>query len=263
MNISPVSKTAILTLISKAATAEKKPALFNDPMAVRCLERLTSLATGADRSWIDRERRIYSGMQFNHAKAGAHRARIFDEAANRYIAQNPGCTVINLGCGFDTRYWRIANQNCTFIDIDLPDVIALKKEAIGDQINYDTIGCSVLEGAWLDQVTAGGKSHFLLLAEGLFPFLPRPEAIALFRELACRFERSQLVFDTVPDSYTKGIWKLLLALESKFDWELEGVEWLFGLRRPDEVETFAAGLTVLGSVKGSAGPVVTVAINAG
>ena len=50
--------------------------------------------------------------------------RVFDDSANRFIADNPGCTVINLACGFDTRFWRIANQNCTYIELDLPDVVA-------------------------------------------------------------------------------------------------------------------------------------------
>ena len=264
MNISQVSRTAILTLIARVVASEKENAVFNDPMAALCLERLISIASAEEKNWIISRKRFYAGISAHDAKAGARRAKVFDDTANRFITDNPQCTVINLACGFDTRFWRIANENCRYVEIDLPGVVALKREILKDQLGYELIGCSVLDASWIDQVTANGNSRFLLLAEGLFPYLPKPDATQLFQLLAQRFARSQLVLDMVPEKYTKGLWKKLLGLEIKFNWDLDvsDVSWVFGIKHPRDIESYGPGLRVLGDVKGSAGPIITVSINA-
>ena len=262
MNISPVSRTAILTLIARVVASEKKNAIYPDPMAVLCLDRLMSVASEEEQRWITREMRIYGGMQVHHAIEGATRAKVFDDSANRFIADHPQCTVINLACGFDTRFWRIANENCRYVEIDLPEVVALKREIQKDQLGYELIGCSVLDASWIDQVTTNGNSHFLLLAEGLFPYLPEPDATKLFQRFTQRFTCSQLVFDIIPEKYLKGLWKMLLRLETKITWGGLEVPWVFGIKHPRDIESYAPGLRVLGHVKASAGPIITVSINA-
>jgi methyltransferase (TIGR00027 family) len=262
MDLSPVSRTAILTLIARVVASEKGDPIYYDPMAVLCLNRLISVASEEERNWIIREKRIYSGIQAHHAIAGAKRAKVFDDSTNRFIADNLQCTVINLACGFDTRFWRIAHENCRYIEIDLPEVIAIKRELLKDHPDYDLIGCSVLDTAWMDQVTANGNSLFLLLAEGLFPYLPEPDVATLFQQLTQRFTRSQLVLDIIPQKYLQGLWKMLLRLETSITWGGLDVPWVFGIRQPRDIESYGPGLKVLGYVKASAGPIITVSINA-
>jgi methyltransferase (TIGR00027 family) len=261
MDLSQVSRTAILTLICRVVASEKENAVFNDPMAAYCLEGLISVASPEEKDWIINRKRFYGGISAHDAIAGARRARVFDEIANRYIAAHPGCTVVNLACGFDTRFWRIAHENCRYIEIDLPEVVSLKREILKNQLGYELIGCSVLDSSWIDQVTANGNSDFLLLAEGLLMFLPEQDVTQLFQRLAQKFIRSQFVFDMVPEKYLKGIWKTLLRLETKINWRLD-VAWSSGIKEPQDVESYAPGIRVLGDAKGSAGPVITVAINA-
>jgi O-methyltransferase involved in polyketide biosynthesis len=274
MDLSQVSRTAILTLICRAIETEKHPAQFNDPMAVLCLEGLKSIATEDEKRWIIQKERTYAGIQANHAKAGARRARIFDDLADRYIAGNPNCTVINLACGFDTRFWRIENDRnapftlpnvtggkCKYIELDLPEVINLKKEILKDQLVYEVIGGSVLDTAWIDQVTTNGNTGFLLLAEGLFDWLPQQDGMRLLREIGARFTRSQLVLDKVLEKYTRGIWKFMMRLETRLDWGLD-VTWASGIKIPQDIEAGGNSLKVIGEEKGSAGPIITVSINA-
>jgi len=260
MDLSQVSRTAILTLICRVVASEKENSFFNDPMAVLCLQRLISIASAEEKNWIISRRRFYGGISAHDAMAGARRAKAFDEITKRFIAANPQCTVINLACGFDTRFWRIAHENCRYIEIDLPEVVALKREILKDQPGYELIGCSVLDATWIDQVTANGNSCFLLLAEGLLMFLPEPDVKQLFQRLAQRFARSQFVFDVVPEKYLRGLWKMLLRLETKINWGLDA-SWQFGIKQPGEIESYTPGLRVLGDVKGSAGPIITVSIN--
>jgi methyltransferase (TIGR00027 family) len=261
MNLSQVSRTAILTLIARVVASEKENSVFNDPMAALCLERLITIASAEEKNWIISRKRFYAGISAHDAKAGARRSKVFDDTANRYIAANPHCTVINLACGFDTRFWRIENENCRYIEIDLPEVVVLKREILKDQLSYELIGCSVLDASWIDQVTANGNSRFLLLAEGFLMFLPKPDVTQLFQRLAQRFNCSQFVFDVVPEKYLKGLWKMLLRVETTINWGLDA-SWVFGIKEPRDIESYGPGLRVLGDVKGSAGPIITVSINA-
>jgi O-methyltransferase involved in polyketide biosynthesis len=263
MNLSNVSRTAILTLIAHVVASEKKNNLYNDPMAVLCYERLLSIASEEEKTWITREMRIYAGTQAHHSIDGAKRAKVFDNIANRFIADNPNCTVINLGCGFDTRFWRIAHENCRFIEIDLPEVVALKREIFQDNLGYELIGCSALDAAWIDQVTRYGTSHFLLLAEGLFPYLPEPDVKQLFQRLAQSVNRSQLILDIIPEKYMKGLWKILIRLNTKVSWGGMDAPWVFGIKEPSDIESYAPGIKVLRYEKGfGGGPIITVSINA-
>jgi O-methyltransferase involved in polyketide biosynthesis len=261
MDLSQVSRTAILLLICRAIEAEKNKSEFNDPMAVLCLERLISIAPEEDKRWIISKKRMYEGIQARDAKAGARKGKAFDNAANRFIADNPKCTVINLACGFDTRFWRIENEKCNYIELDLPEVIKLKKEILKDHLRYEVIGGSVLDTSWIDKVTINGNTDFLLLADGLFMWLPQQDATRLLKEIGERFYRSQLVLDTVPEKYTKGIWKKLVRLHSRIEWGLD-VSWVFGIKNTHDIEAYGNGLKVIGEEKGSAGPIITVSINA-
>jgi O-methyltransferase involved in polyketide biosynthesis len=261
MDLSQVSRTAILLLICRAIEAEKNKSVFNDPMAVLCLERLISIASEEDKRWIIREKRMYEGILARDAKAGAQRGKAFDNAANRFIADNPKCTVINLACGFDTRFWRIENEKGNYIELDLPGVIKLKKEILKDHLGYEVIGGSVLDTSWIDKVTMNGNTGFLLLAEGLFMWLPQQDAIRLLKEIGERFYRSQLVLEMVPEKYTKGLWKNLFRLHARIDWGLD-VSWVFGIKNPHDIEAYGKGLKVIGEEKGSVGPIIIVSINA-
>jgi O-methyltransferase involved in polyketide biosynthesis len=203
---------------------------------------------------------MYEGIHARDARSGVQRLKAFDQAANRFIVDHPGCTVVNLGCGLDTRFWRIENEKCSYIELDLPGVIELKKGLLREQLGYEVIGSSVLEPAWIDAITTNGNTDFLLIAEGLFPWIPPPEAVRLFKEIGERFSRSQIVLDVVSEKYTKGIWKSLIRLHSRIDMGLD-VSWIFGIKDPHDLETYGNGLKVIGVEKGSAGPIITVAIN--
>ena len=260
MDLSQVSRTAILTLVCRVVASEKKPAEFSDPLAALCLERLISLASPEEKDWILDRRRFYSGFSSHDALAGARRSKAFDQAADRFIAANPGCTLVNLACGFDTRFWRIDRDQCRFFEVDLPGVIALKDEILKDQPGCERIGCSVTDPAWIDQVTGAGNSRVLLLAEGLLCFLPQSDVLQLFQRLADRFVSSQFTFDVVPQKFLHGIWKLLLRLETRINWKLEAA-WQSGIRTPAEVETYAPGIKLMQATRGSAGPIITVSVN--
>ncbi len=268
LKLSRVSLTAIPTLTGRAVEAGRQNAAFYDPLAILCLERLEALVTGQEKRWLERVKRLYSGFQAVHARALVQRAQAFDRLAGQFIAAHPAGTLVNLACGFDTRYWRLnptgIPQGWRYIELDLPDVTALKRELLAERLCYELIGCSVLDESWLERVTARGSSGFLLLAEGLFMYLPEDGVACLLQMLARRLERSELVLDITPAFFARGLWKKLIALDTRLTWGLE-TNYVFGVRQPRDLENYAQGIRFLDQEKGGMGigSIVRLAINPG
>jgi len=241
MKLSDVSKTALATLRSHALESQGKNPVLHDPMAQTCLDALASLASEADRQLLF-DRKLSSRLTSHLAL----RARKYDSLTNDFIARNPSSTVINLGCGFDTRYWRIDNRKCTYIELDLPEVIELKMQALKDKLSYELIACSVLDPSWIDEVTSEGNRNFLLLAEGLFMYLPRADVMILFKTLADRFQNSEIVLEVVTEAYTRGLWKKLVVMKMQRELGLDaGSSYNFGIKNAKELETYAKGIRVV------------------
>lgn len=265
MNLTDVSQTAIWTLICRATQAEKKNQRIDDPMAVLCLDKMISLASVEDKSRLLKWKRMTAGIGASDAKQIAWRTSEIDRIVSNYISKYPSCTVINLACGFDTRFWRIENSKCRYLELDLPEVIALKKEILNGHLNYELMGHSVLDTTWIDKVTSNGNSNFLLIAEGLFMYLPKPDATRLLQSIGQRFYRSQFVLDMVSEKMATGIMQKIVAWKAKFFMGING-SFEFGLQDPHALETYASGFKVI-DISNPEGPygnmisVITASIN--
>jgi methyltransferase (TIGR00027 family) len=241
MELSEVSKTALTTLRCHAFESQKEQPLLRDPMAQYCFEQLVARASS------EQEKRLYK-RRLNPALVSyiTLRARKYDLITNQFIAEVPSPTVVNLGCGFDTRYWRIDHDRCRYIELDLPEMVELKRSILGDNLCYEMIGCSVLDSSWIERVTVQRNTNFLLLAEGLFMYLPKAEVIALFQALAQRLECSRIALEVVADAYTRGIWKQLITMKMKRETGSDaGSFYNFGIRNAAELETYDKGIKVL------------------
>lgn len=240
MKLTDVSKTAIATLRCRVLESKKNKPVINDPMAEYCLDRLISFATEEEKELLFQ--RKLSPVLTNHI---AIRARKYDSIMNNYISSIPSCTVVNLGCGFDTRYWRINNSQCKYIELDLPELIELKREILKHHLSYEMMGCSVLDTSWIDQVTSKGNKDFLMIAEGLFMYLPGIDVINLFRIFSERFRNSQITLEVVTDKYTRGIWKKIVIMKINRELGFDaGSFYRFGVKNASEIESFGEGLKV-------------------
>jgi methyltransferase (TIGR00027 family) len=241
MDLSNVSKTAIVTLRCHALESQKKRPVLKDPMAEHFVEQLAGYASQAERAQLF-NRRLAPAL----TRHIALRARKYDSLADEFIAGNPSCTVVNLGCGFDTRYWRIQHEGCRYIELDLPGIVQLKREVLGNDPCYEMIGCSVLDPSWIDQVCSKGNTEYLLIAEGLFMYLPKAEVIDLFKVISERFQRSRIVLEVVTEKYTRGFWKQLVIMKMNRELGFDaGSSYNFGIRDAAELETYGPGIKVV------------------
>jgi len=240
VNLTDVSRTAILTLRCRVIESEKDPPLLRDPMARFCLDRLMRWAS-------PEEMPIFEQPQpTSLTNPMALRARKYDAITSAFISSHPSSTVVNLGCGFDTRYWRINHASCRYVELDLPEMVEIKRAVLGDRLEYELLGGSVLDPSWIDTVTTGGNKNILLLAEGLFMYLPRADVIRLFRTVSERLASSQITLEVVKDAYTHGLWKKIVEQKIRGRLGLDrGVAFEFGVKNAREIETYGPGIRVI------------------
>ena len=109
----------------------------------------------------------YDYSQFDGAKLSevgcVVRGWYFDCAVRRFIKAHSHPVVVNVGCGLDTRFQRIGSQKAVFYDLDLPEVIALRRELIPEQPDNVYIEASLLETDWMDDLRRKHPEYKILL----------------------------------------------------------------------------------------------------
>ncbi|HJU46531.1 MAG TPA: class I SAM-dependent methyltransferase [Gaiellaceae bacterium] len=179
-----VPETLLWTLYHRAVEARRPDAVLHDPLAVELVERI-------DFPFVER---FGAGEEFSQWQA--LRARCFDGAVRRFLAVSPEGTVVALGEGLETQAWRVGNGRAEWVTVDLPEVVALRDRLLPRDPRRRTIGASVLDERWLQEV--GDPSAVLFTAQGLLMYLPGGEVHRLLSRMAARFVGASLVFDAVP-----------------------------------------------------------------
>ncbi len=78
---------------------------------------------------------------------------LLDSWAAEFLAAHPDGLVLHLACGLDSRPLRVARPaSAAWIDVDYPDVIALRRRLYDLPAGVTTIGTSVTEPEWWHRV---------------------------------------------------------------------------------------------------------------
>ena len=123
----------------------------------------------------------------------ALRSAQFDTLITDYLNRHPDAVVLHLGCGLHSRAFRLATENAPWFDVDLPNVIALRRRLYSESDTYRMVGSSVTDPGWIDQLPIGGP--VLIVAEGLLMYLTPAETAALLHRLVDRFDTGELLAD--------------------------------------------------------------------
>jgi len=239
--LNDVSETALITLRSRVVASQMEHPIIQDDMGAQVLRKIRALIPEeTQKRLLDSK---VPAMLVNHI---AIRARKYDLYTKEFLDRNPDGLVVSLGCGLDTRYWRISDRDWKYVEVDLPEVVIAKKEILGEQLNYPVIGCSVLDDTWVKEILAIQHENILFIAEGLFMYLPQKEVEEIFKKLSEIFSRSQIVFEVIIKKYTTGFWKKLV--ETKMKRQLStaaGSSYQFGVENAAEVETYGDNIKVV------------------
>jgi O-methyltransferase involved in polyketide biosynthesis len=124
----------------------------------------------------------------------AVRARKFDLLTTRYLADSPEATVLHLGCGLDSRVFRVdPPARVPWFDVDYPEVIELRRHLYPERAGCRLIGSSLADLSWLEEVP--GDRPALVVAEGVTMYLTEEVVKPLLNRLTDHFPGGQMAFD--------------------------------------------------------------------
>jgi O-methyltransferase involved in polyketide biosynthesis len=174
-------ETLLVPLYSKAVESQRPNPILEDPKALEILD-----CVDYDFNKLKVPRKTVVTLCI--------RAKKIDAYAQQFLVSHPNCIVIHLGCGLDSRYTRLNNGHVEWYDLDLPDVIDLRRKFYAETPSYHMIPSSVTDPGWMDGVTAQGRP-MLVVAEGLMMYLKEEDVKALILRLKDAFPGCELVFD--------------------------------------------------------------------
>lgn len=123
------------------------------------------------------------------------RGRIIDRLVEQFLDAHPAGTVVEMGVGLDTRFDRLDNGTVSWVEVDLPEAMQLRRQMIEETSRRRQWCASVLDTDWLDGLDALVPARILFVAEGMFYFLAPRQVRELLQRLADRFPGTSVVFD--------------------------------------------------------------------
>ena len=221
-----VAETLLIPLYARAKETQRPDALIKDEKAVALVKQLNY-----DFSRVK--------FQAHDEAAMALRLREFDRQARNFLARSPEAVIVHIGCGLDTRFERVDNGQVEWYDLDLPEIIELRRKLIGGEgPHYHYLGCSVFDSAWLNTVSAHRPRPFLFLAEGVLLYFEEAQIKSLVLTLQEYFPDAELVCDAQTPFM---IWANNLQLAfSKISARLH-----WGLKHAKDLEGWSDGIRLL------------------
>ncbi len=181
IDLTGARETLLITLQAKAAESIMPHSLLHDHFAADAMRRLGKAAPHLD---VGHDMTIGIAM----------RAHLVDRWTQSFIARHPDATVLNLGCGLDSRVFRIdPPPEVRWFDVDFPDVIALRRRLYPQRANTMLIESSVTETGWLANIPHDRPA--IVVAEGVLPYLAADDVYSLLARLVEHLPAGEIVFD--------------------------------------------------------------------
>jgi O-methyltransferase involved in polyketide biosynthesis len=165
------------------------------------------------------------------------RAKKLDAVTRNFLAKHPAGVVLHLGCGLDSRFWRVDDGQVEWYDLDMPPVIELRQRFYPAHERCHLVASSVTDLEWMAQVKPAGRP-VLVVAEGLLMYLPEAEVKRLFLQLRQEFPGCQFVAD---------VFSRMTARSATQHPSLKqtGASIGWGIDDPHEIETWSQGIQLI------------------
>lgn len=178
-----VQMTLFIPLTARARESRRRHPALRDPKAIEILRAVDFDAGLKDTAW--------GGF------VTIPRTLIFDHWVREFLKRHPDGTVVELGTGLNTRFERTDNGTVHWLDMDLPDTIALRRRFFADTDRRRMTAVSVTGEDWLDTVAELPAPYFFV-ADGVLPYLSPEDVAVTLTRIAGRFGGAVLAFDSYP-----------------------------------------------------------------
>ena len=181
VDLSGPAQTMLTTLYCKALDADWDQPILGDGFAKDAVARI-------DYDWPELK------VADRWTPLVTVRTAQFDIWASQFLAVHQQATVIHLGCGLDSRVFRLdPGPGVEWYDVDYPAVISLREKVFPTRAQYHLVATAATDPSWLDQIPNDRPT--LLVAEGISMYLTQDDGIALLQHVVDRFGTGELQVD--------------------------------------------------------------------
>ena len=175
-----VEDTLFIPLTARVNISKMFPEYFHDKKALE-LENLVK------DNQIGKKSSQYTMM------SSVARSYNLDQMAQEYIDKHNKCNIVNLGVGLETSYFRINRKNSHYFEVDLPEVIELRKNCIGIGENEKLIKGDLFKLDWCEELDTALPT--LLIVSGVFQYFHESDVVKFISDTKNVFEDAELIFD--------------------------------------------------------------------
>ena len=179
--LTPVEQTAFLTVYARALDSRWRRPILGDRLADEVVGRIDYDFAGL-------------GVQASVVCQTALRAKMLDDRVRDFVHKHHDAVVVDLGAGLDSGFYRVdPPPSVDWYSVDLPGILALRDEALPTNPHSHSVPVSLAEKHWPE--TIPGDRPTMLIADGLFAFLPEPVIVAIFRRITDHFSTGEFAFN--------------------------------------------------------------------
>ncbi|KDN26589.1 methyltransferase [Vibrio fortis] len=127
--------------------------LVYDPIAAQACTRCR-LAPECLTGELDQQQLLYATL-----------TQLCDNQIQQYLSHNPEAWIINVGAGLDTRFYRLDNGRCHWVELDVTENLVWRQRLFHKNERYRLECGSVNDLTWLDELNIPEQAPVLIVCE--------------------------------------------------------------------------------------------------
>ena len=198
IDLNAVEETLLRPLWGRAKLSREYNLVLNDIKAIELVEKIVYDFSTFDEVPNQTVTALHVNVDVTADLASnlmyVARAKQFDDKIRAYIAEHPRASIVNIGAGLDTTFYRIDNGTIHWYDLDLPAVIEIRKQLLPEPDRTTYIAKSLLDPSWCKEIKHIEDGIFMI-AGGVLPYFEEFQVKRFFSSLADNFPGVEIVFD--------------------------------------------------------------------
>lgn len=219
-----VPETLMITLYARAMEQQQPNPILLDQKAVEIIDQIDYDFSKFKQGW---------SSQLGCVIRAGH----IDRIVQNFINAHPDALIVSLGAGLCTRYARLDTAQVQWHDIDLPEVIELRRQLFEETTCYRMMAHSLLDFDWMDNLPRQPQQAVMVIYEGVAMYLTEADNQALLQALSKHLAPLRVVFDVLSRKAARRTQHhdTVSKTTAQFQW---------GIDRSQDLETWSPSFTL-------------------
>lgn len=185
--------------------------LVYDPIAAKAC-RLCELSDECQSGDIDQKQLLHVTL-----------TKLCDNRVEAFLQANPNAWVLNVGARLDTRFYRLDNGTCHWVELDTSENLVWRQRLFHKNERYRLVCGSVKDTSWLEELAIPPSAPVLIVCEQAMLDCTVDEIAGFTQSLGCYFSNAQACFVVAGDRASSVLGK-----------KMGSVNYRHGLNNPGE-----------------------------